>query len=98
MRSCYTVLSYTSIQMKMTIVSRRIKEYPRDWAKLVEGTDELLLELVAEATEDFCGHKPSVDEQVLDFLKTLGIAPETNFRNRHHRHPLNRHHHLRSVY
>ena len=81
-------LSYTSIQngeaaqaiendyRQSSNQREAAKNIPETWAKLVEGADELLLELVAEATEDFCGHKPS-DEQVLDFLKTLGIAPET---------------------
>ena len=81
-------LSYTSIQngeaaqaiendyRQMSSQREAAKNIPQMWAELVEGADELLLELVAETTEDFCGHRPS-NEQVLDFLKTLGTAPET---------------------
>lgn len=50
------------------------KHLPETWHGLVEGADELLIELVAEATESVCGHRPS-EELVLDFLKNLGNAP-----------------------
>ena len=46
------------------------KHIPETWVGLVEGADELLLELIAEETEDFCGYRPS-EEQVLQFLKNL---------------------------
>ena len=49
------------------------KHLPETWRGLVEGTDEFLIDLVAEATEDSCGHRPS-KEQVLDFLKNLESA------------------------
>lgn len=50
------------------------KHLPETWRGLVEGADELLIDLVAEATEDSCGHKPS-KEQILAFLKNLESAP-----------------------
>ena len=43
---------------------------PEAWGKLLEEADELLLEVVAEKTENLCGYKPT-DEQVLGFLKSL---------------------------
>ena len=50
------------------------KHLPETWRGLVEGADELLIELVVEATESVCGHRPS-KKLVLDFLKNLGSAP-----------------------
>ena len=50
------------------------KHLPETWRGLVEEADGLLIDLVAEATEESCGHKPS-KEQVLDFLKNLESAP-----------------------
>ena len=50
---------------------RRIRQHlPQTWENLVKRGDELLIDLLAEATEDDCGHKPS-PEQVLNFLKGL---------------------------
>ena len=50
---------------------RQIERYlPDAWKNLVESGDELLLELVAEATKELCGYGPTY-EQVLAFLKTL---------------------------
>ena len=46
------------------------KHLPDAWRNLVKNGDELLLELVAEATKELCGHSPT-NEQVLAFLKTL---------------------------
>ena len=78
-------LSYPSVQNGETIQAiesdyrllssqrEAAKHLPETWRGLVEGTDELLIELVAEATEDSCGHRPS-KEQVLDFLKNLESA------------------------
>lgn len=43
---------------------------PEAWKKLVEETDEFLLEVVAEKTESLCGYKPT-GEQVLNFLNCL---------------------------
>ena len=43
---------------------------PEAWGKLLEEADELLLEVVAEKTENLCGYRPT-DEQVLSFLKKL---------------------------
>ena len=51
-----------------------MRHLPETWRGLLEGADELLIDLVVEATEDFCGHRPS-KEQVLDFLKNLESAP-----------------------
>ena len=79
-------LSYTTIQngdafqvieddYRLLSSQREAAKYlPETWRGLVEVADELLIDLVAEATEEFCGHKPS-KEQVLDFLKNLGSAP-----------------------
>ena len=50
------------------------KHLPETWHGLVEVADELLIEVVTEATESRCGHRPS-EELVLDFLKNLGSAP-----------------------
>lgn len=50
------------------------KYLPETWRGLVEGADEFLIDLVAEATESVSGHRPS-EELVLDFLKNLGNAP-----------------------
>lgn len=44
------------------------KHLPNAWKNLVENADELLLELIAEATKELCGHSPT-NEQVLAFLK-----------------------------
>ncbi|MDE0089278.1 MAG: DUF4268 domain-containing protein [Candidatus Poribacteria bacterium] len=46
------------------------KQLPLTWQELVDTGNEHLIEVIAEATEDACSHKPS-KEQVLDFLKTL---------------------------
>lgn len=78
-------LRYTSIQngdafraiendYRLLSSQREAAKYlPETWHGLVEGADELLIELVAEATEESCGHKPS-KKQVLDFLKNLESA------------------------
>ena len=50
------------------------KHLPETWRGLIEEADEFLIELVVEATESVCGHRPS-EELVLDFLKNLGSAP-----------------------
>ena len=50
------------------------KHLPETWRGLVEEVDEFLIELVVEATESVCGHRPS-EELVLDFLKNLESAP-----------------------
>lgn len=58
----------------MLLGQREAAKYlPETWHGLLEGADELLIELVVEATEDFCGHRPS-KEQVLVFLKNLENA------------------------
>ena len=44
------------------------KHLPDAWKNLVESGDEFLIELVAEATKELCGHRPD-DEQVLAYLK-----------------------------
>ena len=46
------------------------RHLPQTWRKLVDQADDLLINLLAEATENDCGHKPA-PEQVLDFLKDL---------------------------
>lgn len=78
-------LSYTSIQngdafraieadYHLLLSQREAEKHlPETWHELVEGADELLIELVAEATEESCGHKPN-KKQVLDFLKNLESA------------------------
>lgn len=79
-------LSYTSIQngdafraieddyRLLSSQREAAKHLPETWHGLVEVADEMLIDLVAEATEESCGHKPS-KEQVLDFLKNLESAP-----------------------
>ena len=52
---------------KELVASRRL---PQTWQRLVDEADELLIKVLAEATEHDCGHKPA-PEQVLDFLKDL---------------------------
>lgn len=47
---------------------------PEAWKMLIEEADDFLLEVVADKTESFCGHRPE-DEQVLDFLKNLKEDP-----------------------
>ncbi|MCY3742700.1 MAG: DUF4268 domain-containing protein [Candidatus Poribacteria bacterium] len=47
-----------------------LRQLPLTWQELVDTGNEHLIEVIAEATEDACRHKPST-EQVLDFLKTL---------------------------
>lgn len=49
---------------------------PETWRKLVDGADERLIDVLAEATKDDCGHKPS-RERILGFLKTLESTQET---------------------
>ena len=44
------------------------KHLPNAWKNLVESGDESLINLVAEATQELCGHRPD-DEQVLAYLK-----------------------------
>lgn len=82
-------LSYTSIQNSdafraiendyRLLSSQReaAKHLPDTWRGLVDGADEFLIELVAEATESVCGHRPS-EEQVFDFLKNLESAPASH--------------------
>ena len=79
-------LSYTSIQngdafraiendyRLLSSQREAAKHLPETWRGLVERADGLLIDLVAEATEDSCGHKPS-KEQILAFLKNLESAP-----------------------
>ena len=50
------------------------KHLPDAWRNLVKSGDELLLELVAEATKELCGHSPT-NEQVLTFLKSEALPP-----------------------
>ncbi len=51
---------YNIITMKATM--------PRAWKKLLEEQDGLLVDLIAETTEDLCGNKPNPD-LVGDFLR-----------------------------
>ena len=79
-------LSYPSIENKAAIQaiesdyrllsSQRdaVRHLPEVWHGLLVGGDALLIELVVEATEGVCGHRPS-EEQVLDFLKNLEKGP-----------------------
>lgn len=55
-----------------TLVNQRQveKHLPDAWKNLVRSRDELLLELVGEATRELCGHNPT-NQQVLAFLQTL---------------------------
>lgn len=59
------------------IVNQRETErhLPDAWKQLLEQGDELLLELVAEKTQELCDHRPS-NERVLGFLKRLQIDPQ----------------------
>ncbi|MDE0425020.1 MAG: hypothetical protein OXN25_09145 [Candidatus Poribacteria bacterium] len=52
---------------------------PEAWSKLVEETDEFLIDIVAEKTESLCKYRPT-DEQVLDFLKSLKRETELDRR------------------
>ena len=45
---------------------------PEAWRILVKETDENLIKVVAEKTENVCGHRPD-DEQVIAFLKKEGV-------------------------
>ena len=54
--------------------SRLIESVPEAWHGLLAGGNALLIELVSEATEGVCGHRPS-EAQVLDFLKNLEKGP-----------------------
>lgn len=45
------------------------KNMPKAWNKMVSQPDELLIDLLSEATEKICGQKPDVDE-VSVFLKS----------------------------
>jgi predicted type IV restriction endonuclease len=47
---------------------------PEAWSRLVEGEDELLIELVSDKVEDLCGYKPKPDE-VAKYLKGYLRAP-----------------------
>ena len=61
---------------KKLVSQREVSRHlPRTWQKLVDVADELLIDVLAEATEDACGHKPS-KQQVLDFLKSLESTQE----------------------
>ena len=61
---------------KKLVSQRESARYlPQTWQKLVDGADEFLIDVLAEATEHDCGHKPS-SEQVLDFLKSLESTQE----------------------
>jgi hypothetical protein len=42
---------------------------PKAWNKMIGQPDEILIDLLSEATEKICGHKPDVDE-VTVFLKS----------------------------
>lgn len=53
---------------------------PAAWQQLVDGPDELLLELLADQVESLCGYKPEPDA-VADFLSArlmlrTGVVPE----------------------
>ena len=61
---------------KKLVSQREAARYlPQTWQKLIDGADEFLIDVLAEATEHDCGHKPS-PEQVLDFLKSLESTQE----------------------
>lgn len=56
-------------------IQRQVEKHlPDAWKNLVENGDELLLELVAEATKELCGYSPT-NEQVLAFLKREDFPP-----------------------
>lgn len=60
------VCSGKSIQIAEAVYRGRQKEYliretlPKAWDKLISESDELLVELIADATEKLCGYKPEV--------------------------------------
>ncbi|RJP19508.1 MAG: hypothetical protein C4527_26745 [Candidatus Omnitrophota bacterium] len=49
---------------------RKLEEtLPKAWSKLLDESEEILVELIAEKTEDLCGYKPN-NELVSKFLKS----------------------------
>jgi hypothetical protein len=52
---------------------------PKAWSKLISEPDELLVELLAEATEKLCGHKPD-NSTVENFISVNLSKIETSYR------------------
>ncbi len=72
------VYSGGHIQNAEAVYKSRQKEYqfrdtlPKAWNKLISEPDELLVELIADATEKLCGYKP--DNSVVEFFISSNIT------------------------
>jgi len=72
------VYSGKSIQNAEAVYKSKQKEYllkgtlPKAWNKLISEPDELLIELIADATEKLCGYKP--DNPVVENFISSNIA------------------------
>ena len=72
------VYSGKSIQNAEAVYKSKQKEYlvsdtlPKAWNKLISEPDELLIELIADATEKLCGYKP--DNSVVENFISSNIA------------------------
>lgn len=64
-------------KQKNSIIDRNI---PKAWKKLLKDGDELLIELLAETTENICGYKPNNDK-VSEYLFSIAnqkMSPSIN--------------------
>ena len=74
------VCSGKSIQIAEEVYKGRQKEYliketlPKAWNKLISEPDELLIELIADATEKLCGFKP--DSLIVESFISSGTVIE----------------------
>jgi len=72
------VYSGKSVQNAEAVFKSKQKEYlvrdtlPKAWNKLISEPDELLIELIADATEKLCGYKP--DNSVVEHFISSNIA------------------------
>lgn len=67
------------------------KTFPKAWNKLLNEADERLIDLIAETTENLCGHKPDSSE-VENFLapRILGESTTVQKRMRKKKYPVSK--------
>jgi hypothetical protein len=90
------VLSGKSTQNAEAVYKSKQKEYlvsgtlPKAWNKLISEPDELLIELIADATEKLCGYKPE-NSVVEDFISSNIAGGKVDVGTQTTRKPTERH-------
>ncbi len=73
-----------SIQIAEEVIKGRQKEYlvretlPKAWNKLMSEPDEILVELISDATEKLCGYKPEVSVVENFIFSDISIGQTSN--------------------